>query len=52
MPDIENSPNPDNRQMRPTVIDNFADNKLRKRVAKVITPKGEIYDQPGTKISK
>ena len=49
MPHVENSPNPANVKLRPTKIDNYADNKLGKRIAKVKTPKGEIYDQPGTK---
>ena len=49
MPNINNSPNPANTQLRPTKIDNYADNKLGKGAAKVRTPKGEIYDQPGTK---
>lgn len=52
MPDVNNSPNPANAQLRPSIIDNYADNKLQKGAAKVKTPKGEIYDQPGTRSSK
>ena len=47
MPDVNNSPNPANSKLRPTKIDNYADNKLRNEVPKVKTPTGEIYDHPG-----
>lgn len=53
MPHVENSPNPANAKLRPTIIDNYADNKLGgKGAAKIRTPKGEIFGHPDTRSSK
>lgn len=52
MPRIPNSPNPENEELRPTRMDNYADNKLNKGRGKKPIVGGQPYVQKTTKPSQ